>query len=202
MSKRGPRNFLGASLLVLNGLDLVGYCTMFSMNRMKMVATWARTALPAGVRVVLEVPVTKLSLTAQPILVQFIFDDPTTLVKVVVVRVDVCNGIGGQWGAEGTRPVGDDRGIRCHHKIFSPKVATLRRERGDVIHARPQFLGIVDRTIFFFYGCTESKWQLRHRNLLVHFIPHPSRIPQSHSLSSQSPRQSMWPQSPTASVSA
>ena len=37
-----------------------------SMNRWKMAATWERMALPAGVRVVLEVPVTRPWLTAQP----------------------------------------------------------------------------------------------------------------------------------------
>ena len=46
--------------------DFYFYCATFSMKRWKMAATWARMALPSGVRVVLEVPVTRPWLTAQP----------------------------------------------------------------------------------------------------------------------------------------
>ncbi len=41
------------------------HCLKFSQKRMRMVATWARVAVPAGFRALLPMPLTSLAPTAQ-----------------------------------------------------------------------------------------------------------------------------------------
>ena len=60
------KEFLRVSLRDSFVMEDTSYFAAPSINRWKMVVTWARMAPPSGVRMVLEVPVTRPSPTAQP----------------------------------------------------------------------------------------------------------------------------------------